>query len=69
MTHRPYQCALGRLQPNKTDPERTKMIGWRQEGILVVSADDTRLSWPEREFISQIATKLYGHRNKDGGRT
>lgn len=66
MSHGRYKCALGRLQPNKQDPERTKMIGWRETGILVVSADDTRLTWPEREFISQIGKKLYGHRNNDG---
>lgn len=64
MSHRRYQCALGRLQPNKADPEKTKRIGWREEGILVVSADDTRLTWPEREFISQIGKKLYGQRNQ-----
>lgn len=69
MNHRPYQCALGKLQPNKSDPERTKMIGWREEGILVVKADDTRLTWPEREFISQIGKKLYGQRNNSEERT
>lgn len=66
MSHHPYRCALGRLQPNKTDPEHTKRIGWREQGILVVNEDDTRLTWPEREFISQIGKKLYGQRNNQG---
>ena len=39
-------------------PERVKQDGWREQGLLAVSIDDQRLSWPEREFIRQIGEKL-----------
>jgi hypothetical protein len=41
-------------------PEQVKRDGWRDQNILVVNADDDRLSWPEREFIRHIGGKLYG---------
>jgi hypothetical protein len=41
-------------------PEHLKRDGWQDQHILVVSADDQRLTWPEREFIRQIGDKLYG---------
>jgi hypothetical protein len=43
-------------------PEDVKRDGWREQGLLAVSVDDRRLSWPEREFIRQIGDKLYGNR-------
>jgi hypothetical protein len=43
-------------------PEDVKRDGWREQGLLAVSVDDQRLSWPEREFIRQIGDKLYGDR-------
>lgn len=45
-------------------PEKVKQDGWREQGLLAVSVDDQRLSWPEREFIRQIGEKLYGHKQK-----
>jgi hypothetical protein len=42
--------------------EEVKRDGWREQGLLAVSIDDQRLSWPEREFIRQIGDKLYGDR-------
>jgi hypothetical protein len=42
--------------------EEVKRDGWREQGLLAVSVDDHRLSWPEREFIRQIGDKLYGNR-------
>ena len=45
-------------------PEQVKRDGWRDQKILVVSAEDERLSWPEREFIRQIGEKLYGERDR-----
>jgi hypothetical protein len=44
----------------RASPEFVKRNGWRDQKILVVSADDNRLTWPEREFIRQIGEKLYG---------
>jgi hypothetical protein len=41
-------------------PEKVKQDGWREQGLLAVSVDDQRLTWPEREFIRQLGEKLYG---------
>ena len=45
-------------------PETVKQDGWREQGLLAVSIDDQRLSWPEREFIRQIGEKLYGEKRE-----
>jgi hypothetical protein len=47
---------------HRRPPEEVKREGWIEQAILVISADDHRLSWPEREFIRQIGEKLYGKR-------
>ena len=44
-------------------PDEIKREGWRADGVLVVSESDPRLTWPERELIRQLGTKLYGRRN------
>jgi hypothetical protein len=28
--------------------------------VLVIAADDQRLTWPERELVRQLGEKLYG---------
>ncbi len=43
-------------------PEEIKRDGWRERGLFAVSIDDHRLTWPEREFVKQLGTKLYGSR-------
>lgn len=43
--------------------EHLKRDGWRDHNILVVSPDDHRLTWPERELIRHIGEKLYGKRD------
>ena len=55
-----------RWMPNgqRVAPEHIKRDGWRDQNILVVSADDHRLTWPERELIRQIGEKLYGKREE-----
>lgn len=57
-----YRCPLGRLQSNVTDLESVKETGWREQHILVVAEDDTRLDFVEREFIRRIGERLYGGR-------
>ena len=47
----------------RISPEHVKRNGWHDQKILVVNADDNRLTWPEREFIRQIGNKLYGKRD------
>jgi len=49
---------------HRTDPEKIKQDSWRSLKILVISAEDTRLTWPERELISQVGARLYGSGRK-----
>jgi hypothetical protein len=57
---------LAGIIPQRMDPETEKRNGWRDQGILVVSADDPRLGWPEREMIQHLAKKLFGeHQGKE----
>jgi hypothetical protein len=44
----------------RRSPEKAKQDGWCEQGLLAVSIDDQRLTWPEREFIRQLGEKLYG---------
>jgi hypothetical protein len=57
---------LGRHQAKPFDAEAEKRSGWREHGILVVAGQDPRLTWPERELVRQLGTKLYGRRSEDG---
>ena len=43
-------------------PERVRREGWHEQGLFAVNVDDHRLTWPERELIEQLGTKLYGPR-------
>jgi hypothetical protein len=62
-----YRCPLGRLQPHVTDLEAIKQSGWREQHILVVSADDDRLDWMERELLKRIGERLYGEKGAHHG--
>lgn len=46
----------------RRSPEEVKRDGWREHGMLAVSVHDHRLTWPERELVEQLGTKLYGPR-------
>ncbi len=52
---------------NRPDPETIKREGWRDQGILVVSPADDRLTWPEKEMIKRLGEKLYGKSQHHGG--
>ena len=62
-----YRCPLGRLQPESMDVEAVKRRGWREQRLLVVSVDDDRLDWVERELIRRIGERLYGAREARHG--
>jgi len=47
---------------HRRSAEEVKREGWREQGLLVVSPADPRLTWPERELIRQLGGKLYGER-------
>ena len=61
----PYRCPLGRLQPQTSDLHAIKVRGWQNERILVVSAQDERLDFVEREFVRRIGERLYGGKRHD----
>lgn len=42
-----------------------KRDGWREQGLLAVSVEDDRLTWPEKELIRQLGEKLYGRRQEN----
>ncbi|MBI2717223.1 MAG: hypothetical protein HYX36_00445 [Rhizobiales bacterium] len=46
----------------RRDAEQVKQDGWREQNILVVSPEDQRLTWPERELVKQLGERLYGTR-------
>jgi hypothetical protein len=55
-----YRCPLGRLQPQVTDLEVMKRNGWRDQHVLVVSEQDDRLDFVEKEIVRRIGERLYG---------
>jgi len=44
----------------RRDPEQVRRDGWQELQMLVISLDDHRLTWPERELVRQLGEKLYG---------
>ena len=44
--------------------EEIKRQGWQAQRVLVIEADDERLTWPERELVRQLGEKLYGNKQK-----
>lgn len=61
----PPRSCLSRSQGVSINAEATKVYGWNQHGILVVSEKDDRLTWPERELIRQLGEKLYGPERRE----
>jgi len=59
-----YRCPLGRKYP---EPEDIKRHGWRDQGLLVISPEDDRLNWMEREVLQQVGERLYGRRGVNHG--
>ena len=62
-----YRCPLQPWQGQRYDTEAIKRQGWRDQGILVISPDDQRLDWMERQLLTQIAERLYGRRTVNHG--
>jgi hypothetical protein len=46
----------------RREPDQVKREGWKEQGVLAVSLEDDRLTWPERELVRQLGEKLYGTR-------
>jgi hypothetical protein len=62
-----YRCPLGRRFPERPEPEAIKRHGWRDQGLLVISPEDDRLNWMEREVLQQVGERLYGRRTVPHG--
>lgn len=45
---------------DRQSPEHIKRQGWQAQRVLVIDANDERLTWPERELIQQLGERLYG---------
>lgn len=58
------RCTLERFIPTQMDVEEAKRDGWNQHRILVISADDPRINWMERQVIEQIGQRLYGRKTR-----
>ena len=62
------RSSLGRVQPRQPlSPDELadmRRAAWRQQGVLAVSEDDSRLTWPERELVKQLGNRLYGARKE-----
>ena len=58
-------CALGRLMPQlpaSADELRAlRAAAWHKQGIVVIPLDDIYDDW-DRQFLTGIATRLYGTR-------
>lgn len=61
-----YPSPLGRMQATPMDVEATKRQGWREQHILVISHDDERLDFLERQLIRSIGERLYGQSHGHG---
>ena len=62
-----YRCPLGDAQPVAPDLDAVKREGWRNDHILVVSEEDERLDWVEKEFVHRLGERLYGNGGKRHG--
>ena len=49
----------------RRNPDQVKKDGWKEQGVLAVSVDDNRLTWPERELVRQLGERLYGKREPE----
>ena len=58
-------CVAALAATDPPHPEQVKRDGWHEQGLLAVSVDDDRLTWPERELVRQLGEKLYGKREEE----
>jgi hypothetical protein len=52
------------LGGERRPPEDIKRAGWQAQRLLVIDANDERLTWRERELVRQLGEKLYGDHRK-----
>ena len=61
------RCTLARFIPNQMDVEEVKADGFNNHRIFVVSLDDARINWMERQVIEQLGNRLYRDRKASRG--
>jgi len=49
----------------RRDADQVKRDGWQEQGMLAVSIEDDRLTWPEKELVRQLGDRLYGKRKEE----
>ena len=49
----------------RRDADQVKRDGWQEQGMLAVSIEDDRLTWPEKELVRQLGDRLYGNRKEE----
>ncbi|MDP6342439.1 MAG: hypothetical protein QF578_14940 [Alphaproteobacteria bacterium] len=60
---RPPRSSLDRGGPRRP-PERVMREGWHETRIFAVPIDHAGLTWPERELLKQLGSRLYGKRRQ-----
>ncbi|RZN30511.1 hypothetical protein [Bradyrhizobium sp. Leo121] len=55
--------------PKSFDREAIKRYGFHDQGIVVVSIHDPRLTWDQREILKAIGEKLFGNLSEHKHRT
>jgi len=45
---------------HRSDPEVTKRNYWHKDRILLICADDIRLTWDEQQLVTHLGSRLYG---------
>ena len=49
----------------RRNADQVKRDGWQEQGMLAVSIEDDRLTWPEKELVRQLGDRLYGKRKEE----
>lgn len=49
----------------RRNADQVKRDGWQDQGMLAVSIEDDRLTWPEKELVRQLDDRLYGKRKEE----
>ncbi len=63
------RSSLANLIPSKASPEELEAIkrdGWREHRILVISLDDPRFNWVQKQTILSLGREIYGDFSKKG---
>ena len=50
---------------SRRNADQVKRDGWQEQGMLAVSIEDDRLTWPEKELVRQLGDRLYGKRKEE----